>query len=190
MKNPRLDQKRIVLGVSGGIAAYKAADVVRRLRDLGATVDCVMTESAARFITPLTLAALSQRPVHHTLFDPSGSSSHLELAEKADAVVVAPCTANRLSLLAAGAAGDLLTTLVLAARCPVFLVPAMHESMWTHPATQKNVETCKSFGYRLIGPARGPLASGGEGEGRLEDPLRIAQCVADSLVKHTRPHRR
>lgn len=179
-----LKGREIVLGVTGSIAAYKAADLVRRFQDAGAGVTCVMTEGAARFITPLTLAALSGRPVARDVFDETlWTMSHLKLAKEADAVVVAPCTADALSRLAAGAAHDLLSTLILAAKAPVFLAPALHEPMWTHPATQKNVRLCGEYGYRLIGPVKGPLASGDAGWGRMEDPLKIVAAVAAALAE-------
>jgi phosphopantothenoylcysteine decarboxylase / phosphopantothenate---cysteine ligase len=112
--------------------------------------------------------------------------AHLSLSKSADAVLVAPCSANTLAKLAAGQADDLLTALALASRAPVFLAPAMHEPMWTHPATKKNVAACRSYGYRLIGPVRGPLASGDTGWGRLEDPVKIVEAVAAHLAKTPR----
>jgi phosphopantothenoylcysteine decarboxylase/phosphopantothenate--cysteine ligase len=177
----------IVLGVAGSIAAYKAAEVARRFQDRGAGVTCVMTASAAKFITPLTLSALTGRPAHHDLFDESlWKMAHLTLSKKADAVVVAPCSANLLAKLAAGAADDLLTALVLASRAPVFLAPAMHEPMWTHPATKKNVAACASYGYILLGPVKGPLASGDSGWGRMEEPVKIVEAVVSHLAKTPR----
>ncbi len=189
MTSSPLQDREIVLGVCGSIAAYKAADAVRRFQDAGARVTCVMTHSAGRFITPLTLAALSGRPVPQDFFDPSlWNMSHLALAEKADAVVAAPCSAHFLSRLALGQADDLLAALILATRAPVFLAPAMHEGMWLHPATQKNVKTCRSYGYRFIGPVRGPLASGKPGWGRLEEPARIVEQVGKALARRrTKP---
>ncbi len=179
---PSLKGREIVLGVTGSIAAYKAAELVRRFRDAGAGVTCVMTPAAARFITPLTLGALSGRPVQQDVFDEKlWAMAHLRLAKEADAVVIAPCTAEHLALLAAGHAGDLLTALVLTTRKPVFIAPALHEPMWTHAATQKNVHLCKDYGYRFIGPVQGPLASGDEGWGRLEDPVKIVAEVAKNL---------
>lgn len=181
---PSLKGREIVLGVTGSIAAYKAADVLRRFQDAGAGVTCVMTHSAAQFITPLTLSALSGRAVRQDILDKGlWTMSHLSLAKEADALVVAPCTAHVISQLASGHAGDLLTALILATRLPVFIAPAMHEPMWTHPATRKNVKKCQSYGYRFIGPARGPLASGDAGWGRMEEPLRIAQFVASALQR-------
>jgi len=168
--------------VTGSIAAYKAAELVRRFKDAGAGVTCVLTQGAARFITPLTLAALSGRPARQDMFDESlWEMAHLSLASSADAVVVAPCSADFLSRLAAGASDSLLAALLLAARVPVFLAPAMHGPMWEHPATRRNVKTCRSFGHRFIGPVRGPLASGGDGWGRMEEPDRIVAAVAAAL---------
>ena len=182
-----LKNREIVLGVTGSIAAYKAADLVRRFRDAGAGVTCVLTEAAARFITPLTLAALSGRPVGRDIFDDKlWSLAHLGLAKTADAVVVAPCTAEHLSLLAAGSGRDLLTALILATRAPVFLVPALHEPMWTHPATQKNVRACREYGYRFVGPVKGPLASGDTGLGRMEETDKIVSAVAEQLNKRSK----
>jgi phosphopantothenoylcysteine decarboxylase/phosphopantothenate--cysteine ligase len=179
-----LKGREIVLGVTGSIAAYKAAELVRRFRDAGAGVTCAMTPAASRFITPLTLGALSGRPVQQDVFDQNlWAMAHLRLAKEADAVVVAPCTAEHLSRLAAGAADDLVTALVLATRKPVFIAPALHEPMWTHPAAQKNVRLCREYGYRFLGPVKGPLASGDTGWGRMEDPLKIVAAVGAALSK-------
>ena len=179
-----LKGREIVLGVTGSIAAYKAAELVRRFRDAGASVTCAMTPAAARFITPLTLGTLSGRAVQQDVFDEKlWSMAHLRLAKEADAVVVAPCTSEHLSLLAAGASNDLITALALATRKPVFLAPALHEPMWTHPATQKNVLACKQYGYAFIGPVKGPLASGDTGWGRMEEPTKIVAAVDAALAK-------
>jgi phosphopantothenoylcysteine decarboxylase/phosphopantothenate--cysteine ligase len=179
---PSLQSRTIVLGVSGSIAAYKSADLVRRFQDAGAQVTCVMTSCAGQFITPLTLSALSGQPVRQDPFNETLSAmEHLRLAAACDAVVVAPCTAQLISQLTAGAASDLLTALILTTRKPVFLAPAMHEPMWTHPATQKNVHVCRSYGYTFIGPVDGPLASGKGGAGRMEEPLKIVAQVATAL---------
>lgn len=177
-----LKGREIVLGVTGSIAAYKAADLTRRFQDAGARVTCVMTPGAAKFITPLTLAALSGRPVAQDVFDTTlWNMAHLKLAKQADAVVVAPCTAEHLSAFAAGRSDDLISALLLAVRKPVFLAPALHEPMWTHPAVKKNVALCQSYGYKFIGPVKGPLASGDTGWGRMEDPLKIVAAVSTAL---------
>ena len=179
---PRLRNREIILGVTGSVAAYKAAEIVRRFREEGAGVTCVMTESAARFVTPLTFSTLSGRPVARDAFDDKlRVMAHLALAKNADAVLVAPCTAEHLAAFAAGRAGDLLSALLLATRKPVFIAPAMHEPMWTHPATQKNVRACRDYGYRFIGPVKGAFASGDTGLGRLEDPAKIVAAVTAAL---------
>jgi phosphopantothenoylcysteine decarboxylase / phosphopantothenate---cysteine ligase len=184
VSSPPLQHREIILGVSGSIAAYKAAELARRFQEAGAGVTCVLTPSAARFVTPLTFSALTGRPAHHDLFDQSiWDMAHLALAKKVHAVVVAPCTADVLASLAAGRSDDLLTALVLATRSPVFLAPAMHEPMWTHPATRKNTLTCRSYGYRIIGPVKGPLASGDGGWGRMEEPAQIVKTVSAALSR-------
>lgn len=171
--------RSIVLGVSGSVAAYKAADVARRWVEAGAQVTAVLTAGAQRFITPLTFTALTGRPALTDAFAlPNGAMPHLDLAKNAEAVLVAPASANFLARAAGGQADDLLTSILLVTRAPVFLAPAMHEPMWTHPATQRNVETLKGFGYRILGPASGALASGDHGIGRMLDPDAI---VADML---------
>jgi phosphopantothenoylcysteine decarboxylase/phosphopantothenate--cysteine ligase len=173
-----LKNRRVVLGVGGGISAYKAADLARRLLESGAEVRCVMTVAAQRFITPLTLGALTAGPVVTDLFDDAtGGMNHLALARWAQAVVVAPATADLLARLAGGTADDALTALLLATRAPVYVAPAMHTPMWEHPAVRRNVATCERFGYRFVGPVKGPLASGDFGEGRMEDPARIVRAL-------------
>lgn len=175
---PPARTKRIVLGVSGSIAAYKACEVVRALTEGGAQVRCVMTPNAARFITPLSLSTLSGSPVLTDLFEPgSGDMPHLRLAAWAQRIVVAPATADLLSRLAAGSAQGALETLILAARCPVALAPAMDAEMWEHPATRANAERLKGFGYSLWGPVTGPLASGRRGAGRMMAPAEIARLA-------------
>ena len=151
----RLYRKRIVLGVGGGIAAYKSAELVRRLRDQGAEVHVVMTRAGREFITPLTLQALSGHPVHLDLLDPAAEAAmgHIELAKWADLVLIAPATADLLARLAQGMADDLLTALVLATDAPVTLAPAMNQAMWRDPATQANAQTLVGRGLRLFGPA-------------------------------------
>lgn len=177
----RLYRKRIVLGVGGGIAAYKSAELVRRLRDQGAEVHVVMTQSGREFITPLTLQALSGHPVHLDLLDPAAEAAmgHIELARWADLVLIAPATADLLARLAQGVANDLLTTLVLATDAPVTLAPAMNQAMWRDPATQANARTLTTRGMRLFGPAEGSQACGDVGPGRMLEPGELAQRVAD-----------
>lgn len=161
--------KRIILGVTGSIAAYKAADLTSRLCRLGAEVTPVMTAAAQRFITPLTLRTLARQPVAADLWDEGGSwrPGHIELAYNADLLLVAPATADVIAQFAAGLAPDLLGSVFLMARCPVLIAPAMNGKMWTHPATAANVATLKARGAYFIGPEEGMLACGDEGIGRL-----------------------
>ncbi|MGH2454808.1 MAG: bifunctional phosphopantothenoylcysteine decarboxylase/phosphopantothenate--cysteine ligase CoaBC [Candidatus Limnocylindria bacterium] len=174
-----LTGRRIVVGVTGSIAAYKAVALVRMLSDHGAVVDVAMTPSAARFVTPLTFASLTHRPVVDdvlTLGDEQ-QIAHVELAESADAIVIAPATANMLAALAAGLVQDAVSAIACASRAPVVLAPAMDAGMWTHPATQRNVETLRGFGYVLVEPEVGALASGLTGVGRLAEPPTILAAV-------------
>ncbi|MCO6055912.1 bifunctional phosphopantothenoylcysteine decarboxylase/phosphopantothenate--cysteine ligase CoaBC [Pseudomonas sp. MOB-449] len=177
----RLYRKRILLGVGGGIAAYKSAELVRRLRDQGAEVRVVMTQGGREFITPLTLQALSGHPVHLELLDPAAEAAmgHIELARWADLVLIAPATADLMARLAQGMADDLLTTLVLATDAPVALAPAMNQAMWRDPATQANLEILAKRGVRLFGPAAGSQACGDVGLGRMLEAEELAQRAAD-----------
>lgn len=161
--------KNIVLGVTGSIAAYKAADLVSRLSKLGHEVHVVMTDDAQQFITPLTLQVLSRQPVTTNLYDEKQSwhPGHIELADNADLLVVAPATANVVARFANGIADDTLGAIHLATLAPVLIAPAMNGKMWKHPATQENVETLKRRGVSFIGPEEGMLACGYEGIGRL-----------------------
>ncbi|WJW75765.1 bifunctional phosphopantothenoylcysteine decarboxylase/phosphopantothenate--cysteine ligase CoaBC [Thiohalobacter sp. IOR34] len=175
-----LANKRVLLGVSGGIAAYKAAELVRLLRAAGAEVQVVMTRGATRFITPLTLQALSGRPVREALFDEAaeaGGMDHISLARWADVLLVAPATADLLARLAQGRADDLLTTLCLASRAPLLLAPAMNVAMWDHPATRANVALLESRGVALLGPAEGELACGEAGAGRMLEPAELLAAL-------------
>lgn len=174
-KIPVLEGKRIVLGVTGGIAAYKVATLASHLTQAGAEVDAVMTEAATRFVSPLTFEALTGRPVYTDMWRTSESAlpvhvTHVGLAHEADLLVVAPATANSLAKLVTGLADDLLSTLAVAARCPVLLAPAMDVGMWTNAATRSNVATLRARGVVLAGPGEGRMASGLEGEGRLLEP--------------------
>lgn len=174
---PPLDRPpRILLGVSGGIAAYKAAELIRLLREAGADVRVVMTAAARSFITPLTLQALAGSPVRTDLLDPAAEAGmdHIELARWAERVVVAPATADLMARLAAGMADDLLTTLALATTAPVFLAPAMNHRMWLHPATQENALRLRERGVHLLGPGEGAQACGETGPGRMLEPAEIA----------------
>ena len=166
-----LTNKRVLLGVTGGIAAYKSAELVRRLQDQGADVRVVMTRGAAEFITSLTLQALSQHPVHTELLNPEMESAmgHIELARWADLVLVAPATADFMARLVAGRGDDLLTTLCLAAECPLAVAPAMNQAMWANPSTQQNCTSLANRGIHLFGPGAGLQACGETGLGRMLD---------------------
>lgn len=181
----RLYRKRIVLGVGGGIAAYKTAELIRRLRDQGAEVRVVMTQGGREFITPLTLQALSGHPVHLDLLDPAAEAAmgHIELARWADLVLIAPATADLMARLAQGLANDLLTTLVLATDAKVALAPAMNQAMWRDPATQANALCLAQRGLHLFGPAAGSQACGDVGPGRMLEADDLAQQAAD-LFEH------
>jgi phosphopantothenoylcysteine decarboxylase/phosphopantothenate--cysteine ligase len=175
--------KKILLGVSGGIAAYKAAELVRLLVTEGAIVQVVMTEAATQFITPLTLEALSGSKVHRQLFDPLEESamSHIDLARWADLILIAPASADLLARLRGGHADDLLTTLCLATNAPLWVAPAMNRVMWEHPATKENIDTLKSRGVHLLGPDQGIQACGESGPGRLLEPGLILQELEQSF---------
>ena len=168
--------KRVLLGVSGGIAAYKSPDLVRRLRERGHEVRVVMTRGAQDFITPLSLQAVSGQAVHTMLLDERAEAAmgHIELARWADVVLIAPATADIIARLAHGLADDLLTTLCLATEAPIVLAPAMNHRMWVAPATQANVKTLTTRGVRLLGPGSGDQACGEVGEGRMLEPAQLA----------------
>ncbi len=175
-----LTNKRIVLGVTGGIAAYKSAEAVRRLRDAGAEVRVVMTRAATEFITPLTMQAVSGHPVHRHLLDTQAESGmgHIELARWADAVLVAPASANFIAKLAQGIADDLLSTLCLATEAPVTVAPSMNRQMWDNPATQSNLAALRNNGIRLFGPASGAQACGETGAGRMLEAQELVELAA------------
>ncbi|PZN06186.1 MAG: bifunctional phosphopantothenoylcysteine decarboxylase/phosphopantothenate--cysteine ligase CoaBC [Bacillota bacterium] len=180
-----LAERRVILGVSGGIAAYKAAELARRLQERGARVVTILTAGAARFVTPLTFAALTHEPVYTAddLWTPRRGVEHVRLADEADLVIVAPATAHLLGQLAAGMAGDFLTTVILATglRVPVLLAPAMNSHMWAHPAVQANVARLRAWGYRVMDPEHGPLAEGYAGVGRMPEPAAIV-ARAEALL--------
>ncbi|KZZ26817.1 phosphopantothenoylcysteine decarboxylase [Alcanivorax sp. HI0083] len=177
----RLMNKRVLLGVTGGIAAYKAADLVRRLQDVGAQVRVVMTQGACEFITPLTMQALSGHPVHTTLLDPTAEAAmgHIELARWADLVLIAPASANFMARLAHGHGNDLLTTLCLATGAPIAIAPAMNQQMWADLSTQKNQLILQEKGITIFGPGSGSQACGEVGAGRMLEPLEIIQQAAE-----------
>ena len=178
-----LQHRRIVLGVSGGIAAYKAPDLVRRLRERGAEVQVVMTAGAQRFVTPTTFQAVAGREVRAELWDPAAEAAmgHIELARWADLILLAPATADLIARLASGRADDLLTTLVLATDAKVALAPAMNRLMWSHPATQANIAILRHRGVEVLGPGRGEQACGETGDGRMLEPLVIVAGVEHLL---------
>lgn len=180
-----LTDKTIVLGITGGIAAYKATDIASKLTQEGARVEVVMTESATRFITPLTLRSITGRPVITDMFEPAAEYSleHIALAEATDVVLIAPATANTIARLAAGIADNLLTCLVLATKTPVILAPAMNDNMFQNPVTQDNLAKLKARGFTIIEPAYGRLASGKTGQGRLPETETIIGAVKRVLGK-------
>lgn len=182
----RLFKKRILLGVTGSIAAYKSAEIVRLLVKEGAEVQVIMTKSAHEFITPLTLGTLSRLPVLTDFSDPNNGTwnNHVELGLWADLLIIAPITANTLSKLTVGQCDDLLTAVYLSARCPVFLAPAMDLDMFAHPSTTENISKLLAFGNQIIGPASGELASGLKGEGRMVEPQDICSHVIQVLSPH------
>jgi phosphopantothenoylcysteine decarboxylase / phosphopantothenate---cysteine ligase len=177
-----LSGRRVVVGVSGSIAAYKSAEVVRALVKGGVDVRCVMTRSAARFIGPDTLAALSGSPVHSDVFDEPERVLHVEMARTADAYLIVGATASTLERLARGSAEDMVSAVYLTCTCPVLVAPAMHTEMWEHPATRRNVELVRLDGAVLIDPVEGDLASGDYGVGRLADPEVIVEAVDAALT--------
>ena len=177
----RLANRRIIVGITGGIAAYKSAELVRRLQDQGADVRVVMTAAAQAFITPLTLQALSGKPVHLSLLatEAEAAMGHIELARWGDAILIAPASADFLAKAAHGQGNDLLSTLCLAARCPIAFAPAMNQAMWASTANQANVATLKSRGFPLFGPAEGSQACGDVGPGRMLEPDELVAATAD-----------
>jgi phosphopantothenoylcysteine decarboxylase/phosphopantothenate--cysteine ligase len=178
-----MSQRRVLLAVCGGIAAYKTPELVRQLRRAGHAVRCVLTEAGSRFVSPLVLQTLSQQAVRADLFDlaEEGQIDHIALADWAELAVVAPATADVLARLAAGMADDLVTTLLLATRAPVLVAPAMNVNMWRHPATQANAAVLRERGVRFVGPETGFLACGWEGEGRMAEPAAIAGAAELAL---------
>ncbi|CAI8167117.1 MAG: Coenzyme A biosynthesis bifunctional protein CoaBC [Cellvibrionales bacterium UBA7375] len=175
-----LSQKRIILGITGGIAAYKSAEIARRLQDHGAEVRVIMTDSAQEFIRPLTLQALTGKPVHTDLLDTKAEAAmgHIELARWADAILVAPATANFMAALSQGTAHDLLTTVCLASSGKIIVAPAMNQAMWSQPASQQNIESLKRRGITILEPDNGVQACGDIGPGRLQQPDVIVEHMA------------
>ncbi len=179
---PTLIGKRIVLGVTGSIAAYKAVALLRTLIREGAVVQVVMTQSATKFVTPLTFEVLSGHPVSTDIFEAHQEMKHLSLPAQADAIVIAPATANCLAKAALGLGDDLLSTMLLTSQCPLVVAPAMDGGMWTHPSVQEHVKTLCARGTVVVSPEIGPLASGQTGQGRLAEEGRILEALQAALA--------
>ena len=179
-----LNNKRILLIISGGIAAYKALEFIRRLKDRGCQVRCVLTEGGMQFVTPLSVAALSGEKAYTDLFSLTDEAEmgHIQLSREADLVVVAPASADILAKMAAGVANDLATTALLATDKPVMVAPAMNIEMWAHPATRRNIATLLSDGIKVVGPAKGDMACGETGPGRMVEPDQLLQAVTAQLA--------
>jgi phosphopantothenoylcysteine decarboxylase/phosphopantothenate--cysteine ligase len=179
-----LSQRRILLIIGGGIAAYKALDLIRRLRERGAAVTPVMTAAAAEFVTPLSVSALAGEKVHSALFDLTAEAEmgHIQLSRVADLIVVAPATADLMARMAQGRADDLASTLLLATDTRVLIAPAMNVRMWTHPATQRNLAQLRADGVLTVGPNEGDMACGEHGPGRMAEPLEIVAAVETALA--------
>jgi len=183
-----LEGRRILLIIAGGIAAYKSLELIRRLRDRGAAVRCVMTKAAEQFVTPLSVASLSEDKVYGDLFSLTDESEmgHIRLSREADLLVVAPATAGLLARMAAGMADDLAATTLLASDKPILVAPAMNALMWAHPATQANMATLAARGVRRVGPNAGDLACGEVGSGRMAEPMEIVAAIEKCLVADQR----
>jgi phosphopantothenoylcysteine decarboxylase/phosphopantothenate--cysteine ligase len=183
-----LQGKRILLIIAGGIAAYKSLELIRRLRDRGARVRCVMTKAAEQFVTPLSVASLSEDKVYGELFSLTDESEmgHIRLSREADLLVVAPATADLMARMAAGMADDLAATTLLASDKPILIAPAMNTLMWAHPATQANIATLAARGVRRIGPNAGDLACGEVGSGRMAEPMEILAAIEKCLADNQR----
>ena len=182
-----LHNKNILLGVTGGIAAYKSVYLVRRLKELGANVQVVMTDAAREFIAPLTFQAISGNPVHSSLLDPAAEAAmgHIELARWADALLIAPATANSMTRLLAGEAGDLLMTICLATKAPLLIAPAMNQAMWSNSATQDNLRELQARDVIILGPASGEQACGDIGEGRILEPEELVDGLEQLFNQQT-----
>jgi phosphopantothenoylcysteine decarboxylase/phosphopantothenate--cysteine ligase len=179
-----LQGKRVLLVIGGGIAAYKSLDLIRRLRERGASVRCILTAGAQNFITPLAASAISGQRTHTDLFDREDEADigHIKLARDADLVVVAPATANLMAKMAHGHADDLASTVLLATTLPILIAPAMNVRMWLHPSTQRNLATLKGDGVHVVGPNAGAMAEAEYGPGRLAEPLEIVAAVEALLA--------
>src|SRR5579859_8164502 len=179
-KRTVLLNRRILVGICGGIACYKAVELVSQLQQAGAIVDVIMTEHAEDFVRPLTFATMSHRPVYSDLWEPSGKAAetHIALAEEAELLVIVPATANTIAKLAHGMADNMLTAVALATTAPLLLAPAMYKDMYTHPATQANLALLRERGVHIVEPEVGKLASGGIGPGRLPDTTTLLGAIS------------
>ena len=179
-----LARRRVLLVIGGGIAAYKALDLIRRLRERGASVCPVLTAGAREFVTPLAAAALAGERAHTDLFDRTDEAEigHIKLARQADAVIVAPATANLMARMAGGHAPDLATTILLATTLPILIAPAMNVAMWAHPATRRNLATLQGDGVHVVGPNAGAMAELESGPGRMAEPNEIADALETILA--------
>ena len=184
-----LNRKTVLLIISGGIAAYKVLEVIRRLRDRGVNIRAILTKGGAEFVTPLSVAALTENKVYQDLFSLTDEAEmgHIRLSREADLVLVAPASADILAKMATGQAADLATTALLATDKPVMIAPAMNVEMWNHPATQANIATLESRGVLRVGPSSGDLACGEFGSGRLAEPAEIIASVVDFLAAQDAP---
>ena len=173
------ENKKILLIICGGISAYKSLEVIRMLKKQGAKVKTILTKSAKEFITPLSVASLSQEKVYDDLFSHENEAEmdHISLSRWSDLILVAPATANTLSKLSAGSSEDLASTVILASNKEVFLVPAMNVRMWEHPSTKENLEKLRNFGYQIIGPDVGDMACGEYGQGKMTEPKEIIDII-------------
>jgi phosphopantothenoylcysteine decarboxylase/phosphopantothenate--cysteine ligase len=173
---------RVLVGVAGSIAAVKATDVVRRLREAGYEVNCVMTESAAQFVSPLALSTFSGNPVHHQMFGPEAyQMPHLSLSASANVLVIVAATASMLARCASGMGDDLVSLCYITTTAPVVIAPAMHDTMWAHPAVQENVQKLKARGVHFVGPVKGSLADQTQAEGRMSETDDIVAAVGKAL---------
>jgi phosphopantothenoylcysteine decarboxylase/phosphopantothenate--cysteine ligase len=189
MSEQTLKGREVIVAVCGGIAAYKVADVVSKLVQLGAGVTVAMSDAGEKFVTPLTFEALSGRKVHTSTWEltDAADAQHIKLTERADLMLVAPATANIIAKAARGLTDDLVSLLIAAAACPVVFAPSMNDRMWENPIAQENVAKLKSHGYRFIGPEAGWLACRNVGAGRLSEPAEIVEGVTSMLTAPSQP---
>ena len=185
-----IENKKILLVICGGISAYKSLEIIRLLKKRGATVKSILTKSAKEFVTPLSVASLSQEKVYDDLFSHENESEmdHISLSKWSDLILVAPATANTISKLSTGSSDDLASTVILASNKDVFLVPAMNVRMWEHPSTKENLQKLRTFGYTIIGPENGDMACGEYGEGKMTEPLNIINYL-DNYLKNIKKNK-